>query len=86
MFFELRVTIRQLLQQQPFRPFRLYLTSNLTYEVRHPELVAVSRSLVRLGFPARDSEDVLAERIVCIALLHIVQYELLPPAGAPTVS
>jgi len=70
--------LRDLLQRQPFRPFRLMLTNQTTYEIRHPELAVVTRTLVRLGYPATNTPLPAAERIIGIALLHIVQYELLP--------
>jgi hypothetical protein len=74
--------IRALLRHHPFRPFRLVLTNNVVYEIRHPELVAVTRSLVHLGLPASPLPGAHAERVVSVALLHIVQYELLTPAPA----
>jgi hypothetical protein len=69
--------IRELLRRQPFRPFRLLTTNNLVYEIRHPELVALTRSVVHIGFPA--SQGTVAERIVGLALLHVVQFELWIP-------
>lgn len=63
----------RLLRARPLRPFRLLTTNNLVYEIRHPELVAVSRSVLQVAFPA--AEGMAAERVVGVALLHIVQYE-----------
>jgi hypothetical protein len=74
--------IRDLLRREPFRPFRLVLTNNQAHEIRHPELAAVTRSLVRIGFPSGPGAVPLAERIVGIGLIHIVQYELLPATPA----
>jgi hypothetical protein len=66
--------ILQLLRGWPFRPFRLLTTNNLAYEIRHPELVALSRSVLHIAFPA--AQGMVGERTVGLALLHIVQYEL----------
>jgi hypothetical protein len=71
--------IRELLRRQPFRAFRLVLTNNLIYEIRHPEMAQVSRSLLRIGFPSAEGET--AKRLVGVGLLHIVQYELLTPSA-----
>jgi hypothetical protein len=75
--------IRKLLRRQPFRAFRLVLTNNFVYEIRHPEMAQVSRSLLQIGFPSAEGET--AERHVGVGLLHIVQYEFLTPS-AGTVS
>ena len=40
---------------EPFRPFRINMASGQTFEVRHPENVAVSRSSVRIFAPVDDS-------------------------------
>jgi hypothetical protein len=78
--------IRALLRRQPFRAFRLTLTNSIVHEVRHPELVAVLRSMIQLGSPAGGSQGFLAEGVVGIALIHIVQYELLPSLVAPSTN
>jgi hypothetical protein len=72
--------IRDLLRQEPFRAFRLVLTNNLVYEIRHPEMVQLSRSLVQIGFPAVEGQT--TERLVGVALLHVVQYEVVPALAA----
>jgi hypothetical protein len=76
--------IRQLLRRRPFCPFRLLATNNLSFEVRHPELVAVSRSVLHIGLSG--SQSLFAEYVVGLALLHIVQYELLSPVSPPSAS
>ena len=66
------------LRQRPFRPFRITLTDGRSYEIRHPELVAVGRSTIFLGFPAPDDPEPVYDRYAIISLLHIMQVE---PAG-----
>jgi hypothetical protein len=33
---------------EPFRPFRIRMASGTTYEVRHPEMILVGRTSVRI--------------------------------------
>ena len=40
---------------EPFRPFRINMASGQTFDVRHPENVAVSRSSIRIFAPLDDS-------------------------------
>jgi hypothetical protein len=65
--------IRELLGARPFRPFRLLTTTNLVYEIRHPELVTLSRAVLHIAVPT--AQSMAGERKVGLALLHIVQYE-----------
>jgi hypothetical protein len=51
----------------------LVTSNNLVYEIRHPELVALSHSVLHIAFPA--TQGMAGERKMGIALLHIVQYE-----------
>jgi hypothetical protein len=74
--------IRELLRRQPFRPFRLILSNNQAHEIRHRDFALVTRSMVHIGFPSSEEETAEAEHRIGVALIHIVQYELLPVAGA----
>ncbi len=40
--------LRQILQKRPFRPFRLYVSDGATYDVSHPEVLAVFRAHVQI--------------------------------------
>ncbi len=42
-------TFRDLLKKQPFQPFRVVMSSGQTYEVRHPEMVALTRTDLLVG-------------------------------------
>jgi hypothetical protein len=70
----------QLLRTTPFVPFRLYLSTGIVHDIRHPELAIVGRSTLTIEFPGSKFPFPVAARKVGVALLHIVQYELLPPA------
>ncbi len=47
-------TIRQLLDREPFQPFRIVLTSGDRYEVPDPHLVAILESQVFYAHPESD--------------------------------
>jgi hypothetical protein len=74
--------LRELLQSRPFRPFRLVLSNNATYEIRHPEFAVLTRRLLQITL-TESSETDSGEEFVGVALVHIVQYQILPsPAAA----
>jgi hypothetical protein len=52
--------------------------------VRHSELALVGRSTVTIEFPVSSSPIPLAQRKVIIALVHIVQIEIVEPPPSPT--
>jgi hypothetical protein len=66
--------VRKMLKEEPFRPFRMYLSDGKVYEVHHPELVMVGISALQLGFPAEPLSP-FYERAIQIALRHIVRLE-----------
>ena len=71
--------------KRPFQPFRVTLTDGRTYEVHHPELAMVGRSMVAIGLPrASDPRPVPAyDHLVTVSLLHIMQIEPIVPAPTP---
>ena len=74
-------TYRELLSQRPFRPFRLVMSSGLTYEVRHPEMAMLTRTDILIG--VGESEDgVPAEFRIC-SLLHVATIEPISASTAP---
>lgn len=73
-------TFRDLLTQQPFRPFRLVMSSGQAYDVRHPEMALLTRSDMLVGTGDTD-EGVPAEFKIC-SLLHVTAVEPLSAASA----
>lgn len=51
--------IKELLNKDPFEPFRISLTSGEGFDVRHPDLVAVGESVVHVLFPKSDRFAIL---------------------------
>lgn len=64
---------RELLTRQPFRPFRLVMSSGQSYEVRHPEMAFLTRSDMLIGV-GETEEGVPAEFRIC-SLLHVATIE-----------
>ena len=65
-------TFRNLLAAQPFKPFRLVMSSGETYDVRHPEMAFLTRSSILVGIDVED--DIPAEFRIC-SLLHVATIE-----------
>lgn len=72
-------TFRDLLARRPFQPFRLVMSSGLTYEVRHPEMAWLTRTSILVGIDDED-DHVPAEFKIC-SLLHVTAIEPLSAAG-----
>jgi hypothetical protein len=83
MVFMTLQTFRDLLKQQPFKPFRVVMSSGQTYEVRHPEMAMLTRTDLLVGVGGKDDE-VPPEFKIC-SLLHVTAIEPLTSAttGAP---
>ena len=65
--------IRRLLRQQPFKPFRLVMSSGKEYEIRHPEMAWVLRNDILVGFDITDN-GMPTEFDIC-PLLHVASIE-----------
>jgi hypothetical protein len=69
----------QRLRQLPFRPLRLLLTTGVVHEIRYAELAMVGRSTLTLEFPGAEFPVPVATRVLVIALVHLVQIEMIEP-------
>lgn len=69
--------ILKLQQKTPFTGLRLVLTDGKTYEVRHPERMTVSRSMVYVALSP--GPDGVPERGVYCDPIHIVRIEPIEP-------
>jgi hypothetical protein len=77
-----REELLRLLRSQPFRPFRLRLSNDTTYEIRHPDMAIVTLSAVYVGVPSPGATTAAADDIVIVSLLHVLTMEYLAPAGS----
>jgi hypothetical protein len=65
--------IRKLLRQQPFKPFRLVMSSGKEYEIRHPEMAMLLQNDILIGVDITDN-GMPAEFDIC-PLLHVASIE-----------
>ena len=77
--------ILELLKRQPFRPFTLYMSDGSQFEVRHPELILLTRSEVLLGFGATEEDEIPAYAKI-LSLIHVVRAEFNDQASAASRS
>ena len=68
--------IRELLERDPFKPFRIRASSGTSYDVRNPGLVVVMKTQIFIASPNSDRSSV-------IPFLHVAGVETLDN-GHPT--
>lgn len=66
-------TFRDLLKAEPFRPFRLLMSSGQNYEVRHPEMAWLTRTDILVGL--EESDDGLPNRFKICSLPDVTAIE-----------
>ncbi|MEI6240903.1 MAG: hypothetical protein WCR51_10970 [Planctomycetia bacterium] len=66
-------TFRDLLKQQPFKPFRVVMSSGASYEVRHPEMAWVTKNDLLVGVDVA-GDGMPAEFCIC-PLFHVATVE-----------
>lgn len=67
---------RDLLKAQPFRPFRITLSSGRSFDIKHPEMAWLTRTALFVGHGNPASEDPPEYDAMC-SLLHITNVELI---------
>jgi hypothetical protein len=70
------------LRKQPFEPFRIYLSDNSAFDVRHPELLMVGRRSAVVGIAPPQQAPPFYDRTTTVALLHIVRLEPIAAASS----
>ncbi len=73
--------IQARLREQLFRPVRLIVSEGLRYDIHHPDLVLVGQRDLTIGFASPERPTVY-DRVVRIALVHLVGLEDLPGPGS----
>ena len=56
---------KDLLEAQPFQPFRVVMSSGESYEVRHPEMAWLTRTNLYVGID-EDSEGIPGRAKICL--------------------
>lgn len=73
--------IQEYLRPRPFSPFRVTLTDGRTYDVRHPDMAMLGRSSITIGIPREGDVSSVYDRVVTVALIHVMQIDALAPAA-----
>ena len=66
--------LRKFLEVKPFMPIRIFLSDGKYYDVRHPELMLLARSVMDIGITKKQGSQI-ADDIVRVSLLHVVRVE-----------
>ena len=75
--------LQEAVRTRPFVPFRLLISTGITFDIRHPDQFAVERWAV-LVLVTQELNGVPSHRSVKIDILHVVAIEDLPAFGAGT--
>ncbi len=75
--------ILDLLREDPFEPFTIFLSEGTRYEIHHPAFVLVDNAKITLGLPTDQSPDRPAKRTVRLALLHVTRIEPIQSKATP---
>ena len=67
--------LRDALHQEPFTPFRLFVSGGATFDVRHPELCVPGIRSAFIGFPAHGQLEPVFDRYTIVDLRHIIRLE-----------
>ena len=65
---------REHIIQQPFQPFRIYMSDGATFDVRHPEMCIIQRSAIYVVIPD-PKHSWMADRLAHCALIRITRIE-----------
>ena len=77
------VTFRRLgdyVGAEPFRPFRISMASGTSFEIRHPEMIAVNRTYALIFTYLSDDPEKAKQRQYEVSLLLMESIELLDGA------
>ena len=66
--------IKELLSQEPFRPFRIFLSDGSSHIVPHPEFAWVYGARMFIGSPTNGSPDAVGP-LKELAILHVTRVE-----------
>ena len=67
-----RNVLVHLLNRKPFKPFRLTVSNNESFEVRHPEAAYLAKRFIAVVRPLSEVTDAVTDEMVWIDYRHIV--------------
>lgn len=62
------------LDREAFRPFRINMASGQSFDVRHPEMVMIGKTTVRVFSPAEENDEGI-DRWHDLSLVHMESIE-----------
>jgi hypothetical protein len=74
--------VRDRLQQRPFVPLRVVMSSGQFYDIVHPELVLVGKRHLFVGTASEDNPTEF-DRSSLLSILHLAAIENLPVEKSP---
>jgi hypothetical protein len=80
-----RNEIIEAVQTRPFQPFRIHLSDGASFEIRHPEMVMVTRTSALVGVPEDGSPPPAIQRYmlsICCTSLALSSSIFLRPLSA----
>jgi hypothetical protein len=75
--------VRERLEQRPFVPFRLIMSSGQFYDIYHPALALVGKRHIFVGVASEDNPTEF-DRSSLLSVLHVAAIEGLPIEKMPT--
>ncbi len=67
--------IKTLMRTRPFQGMRIYISDGESYEVRHPDMVFVTSTIVQIGLEPLDRGDIPTGGSVYVDPIHITRME-----------
>lgn len=71
--------LRRLLTQQPFCPFRVFVSDGSTYDITHPEVAMVVHMSLRIALRPAGIMDAPRQRFAFVSVIHITRVEVFYP-------
>ena len=78
--------LRAMIRRRPFEPIRVCLVDGSTYEIRHPDSIAIGRSTVTIAGTVAHLPKPVGDRDVIVSLLHISRLEPIEAIDSPLPS
>jgi hypothetical protein len=71
--------LRRLLSNQPFCPFRVYISDGTTYDITHPEVAMVVHMSLRIALRPAGIMDAQRQRFAFVSIIHITRVGVFYP-------
>jgi hypothetical protein len=78
-----REELQNAAHRQPFKPFRIVLTTGATYDIRHPDLIMVGRRSATIGI-THQPDNTVYDYAFMVDLFHVVGIEELSVSPPPS--